>query len=241
MKLELVKKIKELIDAYHANAEIQQDEIRKVIEPFKNPAIASRYTPEGLRETIHDGMQDVINNWKKINIVYNQKLKAIIADAKEQLLPMVVKNIEKPADYAARVNNALQFLQLEGHELTDETAFDILKNFQDDYDQMKLFEKVVSKYVDTVDYATGGTNFPKTFGKSNKVKTLMNTFTDLESEANMLFVYQMSDGETVILGNNRFSLPVDGYAEIVAETNILEPAAAIDEMAADMIESSTED
>lgn len=240
MKIELAKKIKEIIEAAHANAEVHADEIRSVVEPFKNPAVMNRYTPEGLKETVHDGMREVIDAWNKLDVVYNQKLKAIIADAKDLLIPMVVTPFEKPMDYAASVNNALQFLQLEGTDLTDESAFDILKNFASDYDQMKLFKKVVGKYVYLED-AIGATNFPKTFGRFNNVESLLNIFGEIEATANMLFIHNKRDGgEMVILGDNRFSIPESCYEEINDESEIIDLAVLIDNIAASMIGSPIE-
>ena len=139
MKIELVKKIKEIIDAYHGNAQVHEAEIQKVIEPFMVAETIKRYTPDGLKLTINEGIGAVIDAWKKVDVVYNQKLKAVIAEAKGQLLPMVVKPVTKPADYATRVNNALQFIQIEGDDITDMAAFTILQDFLGDYNQMRLF------------------------------------------------------------------------------------------------------
>lgn len=234
MKIELAKKIKEIIEAAHANAEVHADEIRNVVEPFKNPAVMNRYTPEGLNETVRESMREVIDAWNRLDAVYNQKLKAVIADAKNLLLPMVVKPFEKPIDYAASVSNALQFLQLEGTDLTDESAFDILKNFTSDYEQMKLFKMVVGKYVYLED-AIGATNFPKTFGKFNNVESLLNTFNEIEAVANMLFIHEKRDGgEMVILGDNRFSIPEYSYYEINDESDIFGLAVLIDSAATNM-------
>ena len=46
----------------------------------------------------------------------------IVADAKESLASSIMKPASKPSDYAVKVNNALQFLQLEGNNITDDVA-----------------------------------------------------------------------------------------------------------------------
>ena len=51
---------------------------------------------------------------------------------------------------------ALQFLMIEDDDLTDESAYLILKDFLDDYDQMLLFKKAIGKKNALVD-ASGNT------------------------------------------------------------------------------------
>lgn len=240
MKIELKKKIQEIIDAFHANSQVHEAEIQKVIEPFKLPENTKRYTPDGLKLTINEGIAAVIDAWKKIDVVYNQKLKAIIADAKGQLLPMVVKPVTKPADYATRVSNALQFIQIEGDEITDEAAFNILKDFIDDYHQMKLFKQVIGKKVELED-AMGHSTFPLTFGKLNKVEITLNTFNEVEAIANSLFIHAKEQGQEVLRVNGvGYSLPMDSYEQLEGETAILDFAEIIDSIAEKMADNPIE-
>jgi hypothetical protein len=240
MKIELAKKIQEIIDAYKGSVQVHQASVQEVIEPFKIPEYIKRYTPDGLKQTIFEEIGAVIDAWKKIDVVYNQKLKAVIAEAKGQLLPMVVKPVTKPADYATKVSNALKYLELEGAEITDEVAYDYLKEFIDDYGQMMIFKRIIEKQVELED-ANGNTTFPLTFGKLNKVKTASNTFNEIEALANMLFLYPKEQGQEVLRVNNvGYAIPMDSYEQEIGEFNIVGIAYIIDSIAEDILGTSIE-
>jgi len=240
MKIELVKKIKEIIDAYHGNSQVHEAEIQKVIEPFMVAETIKRYTPDGLKLTINEGIGAVIDAWKKVDVVYNQKLKAVIAEAKGQLLPMVVKPVTKPADYATKVSNALQFIQIEGDDITDMAAFNILQDFLGDYNQMRLFKQVIGKKVELED-AMGNSTFPLTFGKLNKVETTLNTFNEIEALANILFIHAKEQGQEVLRVHNvGYSIPMDSYEQLEGEAAVIDFASIIDSIAEEMTENPIE-
>ncbi len=85
MKLGLKDRIQQVIDGYKANMKVQQDSIAAVIEPFKEPSYASRYTENGLKETIKEQTDAIIPDWKKYNLTLNQQVKELIASARTNL------------------------------------------------------------------------------------------------------------------------------------------------------------
>lgn len=224
---ELVKKIQAIIDAYHANSEQLAKEIKRIVEEWGVEVNA--YKLEYIQEQIRNEVAAARSNAEKLNKVYNQKLKVILDEAKKTVLPEL-KKTSKPSDYATQVNNALQFLMIEAEQINDDTAYMILKDFIDDLDQMKLFKNVIGKRVDLID-PNGNTTFPKTFGKLNKVEMVMNTFDEMESIANMLFIYPREDGETYIMNGQAYSVPVDSYEQMADEESIIGFAEIVEDYA----------
>lgn len=225
---ELVKRIQAIIDAYHDNNEQLAKEIKRIVEEWG--AEVNTYAMEYIKEQIRNEVTAARSNAEKLNKVYNQKLKVILDEAKKKVLPELSNKATRPSDYATQVNNALQFLVIEAEQINDDTAYMILKDFIDDLDQMKLFKNVIGKRVDLID-PNGNTTFPKTFGKLNKVEMVMNTFDEMESIANMLFIYPREDGETYIMNGQSYSVPVDSYEQMADEESIIGFAEIIEEYA----------
>ncbi len=235
MKLELVIKIKEIIAAYQGSLNVCIAEIKKVFEQFtgENGINANvMYKPEYIRETINKEMTALLDSNKKLNGVYNQAVKNIIEAAKKQLLPILFKQDLKPADYATRVATALQLIQIEGKEITDEAAYDILKDFIDDYNQMKIFKRVIGKHAE-LENAFGGTNFPKTFGKLNRIESILNTFNEMELIAESIFLHKKLNGRIYTVNSVQYILPMDGYTETTDELALVDFASIIDGIAED--------
>lgn len=224
---ELVKKIQAIIDAYHANSEQLAKEIKRIVEEWG--AEVNIFAMDYIKEQIRNEVTAARSNAEKLNKVYNQKLKVILDEAKKTVFPEL-KKTSRPTDYATQVNNALQFLVIEAEQINDDTAYMILKDFIDDLDQMKLFKNVIGKRVDLID-PNGNSTFPKTFGKLNKVEMVMNTFDEMESIANMLFVYPREDGETYIVNGQAYSVPVDSYEQMADEESIIGFAEIVEDYA----------
>lgn len=231
---ELVKKIQELIDAYHGNNEELAKEIKRIVEEWGQQVNAFRM--EYIQEQISNEVEAALKDANKVNEVYNQKLKVVIDEGKKQILSNYLKKFEKPADYATQVSNAIEYLKLEGEEITDESAYMYLKDFMEDYDQMKVFKNVIEKLIKRINPtgltdAEGKTTFPKTFGKLNKIETILNSFNEIESIAENLFIYPREDGQTFIMNGQSYSVPVDSYEQMAGEENIIDFAKIIEEYA----------
>ena len=225
---ELVKKIQAIIDAYHDNSEQLAKEIKKVVEEWG--AEVNTYAMEYIQEQIRNEVAAARSSSEQLNKVYNQKLKVILDDAKKKVLPELLTKATKPSDYATQVNNALQFLMIEGEAINDESAYMILKEFVDDLDQMKLFKNVIGKKVDLID-PNGNSTFPLTFGKLNKVEMILNSFNEVDAIANMLFIYPREDGQTFIVNGQAYSVPIDSYEQMAGEDSIISFAEIIEEYA----------
>ncbi|QUH18690.1 hypothetical protein [Alkaliphilus sp. B6464] len=225
---DLVKKIQAIIDAYHDNSEQLAKEIKRIVEEWG--AEVNAYKMDYIKEQIRNEVAAARSSSELLNKVYNQKLNVILDEAKKKVLPELSTKATRPSDYATQVNNALQFLMIEAEQITDETAYMILKNFIDDLDQMKLFKSVIGKKVDLID-PNGNTTFPLTFGKLNKVEMILNSFNEMDAIANMLFVYPREDGETYIVNGQAYSVPIDSYEQMAGEDSIISFAEIIEEYA----------
>lgn len=224
--LKLIVKIQEIIEAYHGSNEIMENEIEVLVKAWGNQINA--YKSDYIKEQIREGVKTTLESSKNLNKVYNQKIINLIDETKKKVLPNLIGKKERAADHAAQVNNALQLLRTEEDDLEDEIAFMYLKDFEDDVEQMRIFKRFIAKKVEMVD-ALGNTTFPKTFGKLNEVELILNTINELESIANMLFIHPKSDGQTLIVNGQGYSIPVDGYEQMEDEANIIGFAEILEE------------
>ena len=246
MKLGLKDRIQKIIEAYKANMTSQQEEIKGILEPFKVPSYASRFTTDGLKETIKEQMDVVIGNWKKYDTTLNQQVKEVIAAAKENFLKALGlgADAKKPADYATRIANAREFLKDELGVLPaeavldanaasdlDDTMHTILKDFIDDYDTMKLFKNMVQRKVANFTGADGECIFPKTFGKMTKVDSIMNTLEEMDGLAEMLFLHERDIQNYLAYQGLFFGYPVDRYSEVADEQSMIDGATILDDLA----------
>lgn len=227
MALELKKKIEELIQAHRENTDNMNATMKATIEQFYSPGGLNTYKKDFISEQVQKEFADARKEAELVDSLLNKKLKAIIEAAKKEMIPEYFKKAERSSDHAAKVANALQFLMIEDSDLTDESAYLILKDFLDDYDQMLLFKKAIGKKNALVD-ASGNTTFPRTFGKLNKMEAVMNLFNEVETMANNLFMHPRYESETYIFNNQMFATLTDGYQEGYDEKYILEYAETLD-------------
>ena len=227
MAIELKKKIEELIQAHRTNNDNMNATMRDTVEQFFSEGAINTYKKEFVSEQVQKDFADARKEAEVVDSLLNKKLKAIIEAAKKEMIPEYFKKAERSSDHAAKVANALQFLMIEDSDLTDESAYLILKDFLDDYDQMLLFKKAIGKKNALVD-ASGNTTFPRTFGKLNKMEAVMNLFNEVETMANNLFMHPRYEGETYIFNNQMFATLTDGYQEGYDEKYILDFAETLD-------------
>lgn len=210
MAIELTTNIKNLIDAHKNNAESCNEDMSATLDRWKSPETINKYTWEYFCSALQAELNTIMTDSQKTDVVLNQKLNTVIAEAKAELLPFLKSGATKTADNAIQVSNALNFLSYEGNELTDEKAFKILKPFIDDFEQMDLFADVVERQVGSSKFinSSGECTFDKTFGKTNRIRTLLNLFNEAEAISENLFIYPKVDGVSVIINAHiSFSCP----------------------------------
>ena len=157
----------------------------------------------------------------------NNLLQVVIEKEKEKQFP---SNPSKQKDEdGMQVADAIKFLELEGEDLTDDIAYSILKHFEHDYDQMKLFKRMIGRLTDLEDIS-GNTKFPKTLGTFNQKEYMINTFEMIEQFAEKLFLHPISkdQGRGQVIYSNTFHLPGRNYEQRMSEKKVIELAAEID-------------
>ena len=235
MKLQLEEKTQDAIDRYRAMKDIEKDEHREIIDRYKDMATKNDIDPMKFMNSILEELNAVKKTAAANAVNRNQKLKAIVEAAKTAILPK--EKADKPADYQMRINNALQFLTATGEALTDESAFQILKDFTDDLEQMRLFRNIVAKYAELYD-VLGEQRFPMTFKNLIQYETAFDVISEIELIAENLFLYPTLAGERYFLGKNdshSFALPRESFEELDGESRILRLAKEFDAMAVDLV------
>ena len=204
MKTEIKKKIQQIIDSYNT---AKRDIVEK-IEQWKNDTIYSdEYKNEKIRELEADAASyDALFN-DKVNKAIAEEKKAIIGEPES-----------KPADYQVQISNALKFIELAGDKLTDDQAYNILKPFQKDYETMQLFKSVVDGLAKD-DGVFGAFKFDKTFGKTNRIMNLAESFEFAEKTSVNLFDFKENKS---LAGNIRHNMFMDSIKDIEKLVNALE-------------------
>ncbi len=261
----LKERVNEVIVAFKQNNEETEKQIKKITNEYKeNPSKFKDFKEEAMGQVIFLAVKEqtnpIMENWNNTNQLFNQKIKAIITEEKENILP---KTKEKSADYAIRVSNALKYLEIQGDKLNemiqeekdanitifetaDDVVFGILKDFIDDYEQMRLFKQVIKRLLktDVLENNEGKTMFPKTFGNFNKIEIIMNTFNEIEAIANVIFLKGKPKAEMYVINNQRIEVPTKfsylGYEEETNNENIVNLSEIIDTTVKNMNKFVTE-
>lgn len=233
MKIELKKKIETIIQGYKASFETQVQEVKQVIDEWKDQVNA--YKPEYIKEQISSELVEISKNHSSINENYNQQIKDVVANAKSKFIPKVP---EKSTDYATKISNAIELLKIKGESITDDSAFMILKDFIDDYDydQMRIFKDIIETLTRRINAygligADGKNMFPNTFGKLIEVEVVHNTFAEIETSVKNIFLHPKQNGQTYIINGHGYALPEEVGAELEVEDMILGWAEIIDKTA----------
>lgn len=229
MKIELESKIKDLIEGFRDSVITLNDDIKAAISKWQSFARENGHDPALFQKSAFKEIDTAREDARKYGVILNQELGQVVEKAKQRLIP---EPTSKPADYAAKTGNALQFLSYQLDTLTDDAAFAILKDFADDYDQMQLFRGFIESRREMVGM-NGEKLFPKTFGKLDNLETVSNNLNEIEQVAKDLFTH-LAEGETVTFGNTGVPLAIVTYEEIEGEQDILKLAKDIEKMAADL-------
>ena len=110
MNTNLKKNLQDLIDEYKANKIIFWAEFKQTLEGFNKEEVRNRYTPVGLSEVVQEANEKMVADLNATCVVYNQSAKALVESVKKSIMPALLGQSNHLADYAARVSNALNFL-----------------------------------------------------------------------------------------------------------------------------------
>lgn len=147
MNTNLKKNLQDLIDEYKANKIIFWAEFKQTLGGFNKEEVRNRYTPVGLSEVVQEANGKMVADLNATCVVYNQSAKALVESAKKSIMPALLGQSNHPADYAARVSNALNFLDRENAEsLTDDVAYSIVNEYSGQLALMDDYDALVALY-----------------------------------------------------------------------------------------------
>lgn len=227
--------LEQLINTYHELNKELETAYRTANKQFKDGSASKVYTDEYLQQILRSGTEQASSSFATQAAALNDKAKRYIAELKKKIVP-ALSEIEKPADYAVRVNNALQFVQVEGAEIDDATAFQILHDFINDIETMQRFRSAIEHQKgEKLSDAYGRTTFPLTFGRLEKCEQLLEAFAELEATADRLFIRKKAETETEYTPSGvKLSVPMDGYSQLISEKNAAEQAETLEKMVGEL-------
>lgn len=227
--------LEQLISEYHELNKQLEAAFRAANKQYKDGSASKVYTDEHLRRSLDIALGEATARFYANSESLNGKAKRYIAELKKKIIP-ALSEIEKPADYAVKVNNALQFVQVEGAEIDDATAFQILHDFINDIETMQRFRSVIEHQKgEKLSDAYGRTTFPLTFGRLENCERFLEAFAELEATTDRLFIGKKSETETEYTPSGvKLSVPMDGYMQLISEKNATEQAETLEAMAGEL-------
>lgn len=237
VEVNIKAQLEQLIGEYHASQQSLADGVRALNQKYKEDVQANTYTPEHLREVYEENKAALLAAAAEKAKVLNASARGAVEHLSGKAVP-ALSTSEKPADYAVRISNALQFIQLEGAAISDETAAQILRDFTGDMEIMQRFRSVLEKQIAPSDRQIadqyGNTTFPQTFGQLFKYEKFRDALAELQEMADTLFIRKLSQTETEYLHGATLSVPTDGYMQLVTERNIIEQAETVENMISEL-------
>lgn len=228
--------LEQLTKEYHElNKELEMT-YRTANKQYKDGIASGVYTNEHLRRSLDLTLGVATDKFYKCSESLNVKARNYIAELKKKIVP-ALSEIDKPADYSVRVNNALQFVQVEGAEIDDATAFQILHDFEWDVETMRRFRSVIEHQKgEKLSDAYGRTTFPLTFGRLEKCEKLVEAFEELEATVERLFIRKKAETETEYTSTGvKLSVPMDGYSQLIGEEIAVKQAETLEKMVAELL------
>lgn len=227
--------LEQLINEYHELNKQLDEAYRTANKEYKDGFASKVYTDEYLQKQLCSRTDKASDNFKAKAEALNGKAKRYIAELKSKIIP-ALSEAEKPTDYAIRINNALQFIQLEGAEIDDTTAFQILHEFINDVETMQRFRSVIEHQKgEKLSDAYGRTTFPLTFKRLENCESFLEAFAELEATTDRLFIGKKSETETEYTPSGvKLFVPMDGYTQLISEKNAAEQAETLEAMASEL-------
>ena len=235
--------IKARIDNHRLLSDKLYNDTRDLVEkPIYAADLLKRYSPEKTAETLNSTIEKMVAQANAIDLLYNTEIKKVIKDARQNTLPEAVRNRKDPPDYQQRIGNALMLLNMHGESLTDNEAFEILKPFFNDWEQMRIFERAMSHNLENTEVhftspkeasCAVREKFPKTFGGIlNLADIHAALFDEAEMLAERIFLNERKYDMTCYVGGNCVygAAQSETYDSICVQDRLLDLAKKIDRL-----------
>lgn len=225
-------RIGDIINEYHKANDQLTESIIKANTKCKNALSEKIYTPQHSADILEKEYEAAESIFKSQAESLNERLNAALTLLRKNVVPALSK-AEKTPDYSIKVNNALQFLQIEGANITDEAAAHILGDFLKDVEAMQQFRRVIGHQLEgkaSITNSYGKTTFPLTFGYLERCEQVIAALEDMEETAKKMFLRNKTASKVDHIGGVRLWEPMDSYTQLVSEYNIVEQAGTFEEM-----------
>ena len=217
-----------LTGAYQLLSDGQESAYRNAWKQYTNEISAGVYTVQEAQKHLRAARQRADSDFD----AKRAEINADLVNAVKQLYSHVVDTVtpKRAADHATRVSVALQLLSIEGPELTDAVAADILKEFiaNRDFDAMEAFYRVIRRQVEPetlLETPHGTTTWPETFGDLFIYRQLTSELDEMLKMAEKMYKHSRERGErTERIKGEENVVPMDGYLEPFAEATAPEMA-----------------
>lgn len=237
VEINIKDQLAQLISKYYESQQNLAYSVRALNQKYKKDVHENTYTPEHLRKVYEADKDSLMEAAADKAKAFNATARGAVEHLRSKAA-LAFRAFDKPADYAVRIGNALQFVKIEGAEIDDETAAQILRDFTGDVEIMQRFRAVIEKQIAPSDRQIadqyGNTTFPRTFGQLFKCEKFLDAMAELQEMADTLFIRKLSQTETEYLNGEQISVPTDGYMQLVTERNIIEQAETVEAMAGEL-------
>lgn len=211
-----------------------------VEKPIFATELLRRYSPQAAAENLNGTIDKMVAQANAIDMLYNAEIKKAVKDARKNTLPDAVRNREVPADYQLQISNALTLLNMSGDKITDDEAFDILKPFFNDWEQMRIFERAMAHSLASAEtrFTSPGDaayavreKFPRTFGGILGLADMhAELFDEAEILAEHIFTNQRTYAQECYIGDYcvRGAVQSETYDSLCTQDRLLVLAKEID-------------
>ena len=232
-----------LNQAYQLTGEAQEKAYKRAWDQYIDEICAGVYSvaeaQKHLREARQRADADFDTKRAEINKDLITEVRRVYAHVVDSVTP------KRSADHAARFSNALQLLKIEGSDLTDHIAADILKDFiaDRDFEAMEAFYRVIRHQVEPkagsfapdnaegvfLEKVSGETAWPETFGDLFIYRQLISGLDEMVNMAEKMYLYPRQRGESTknVQGETNV-VPMDGYLQPFSEATAPDMAADLE-------------
>lgn len=232
--------IKKIIETYNANYAIAiqtlQAAVRAANQKYIEEMISGEYTAEGLAKRHQARIDKAMAEYEEAAAALNGQAKRTAAEAKAEVMRMIEERAaNRPADYTSRAALALQFVAMAGQDITDETAHDLLKDFEYDVPLMRQFRAMIGNQTGKpMADPWGNETFPTTFRPLAMCEKMRGKAEEIEQTAEKIFAAPLGESETFrVRDGAMLSVPAPKYRQSMYELNAVNDAAELDAMAAE--------
>lgn len=218
-------RIKEIIDARNRMSKQANEARTSWCKKYLSADARQNYMEKYISEKLSAELAEITETEYSANVRFNKELiaesEALLEAAKRKIVPA----FERPDDYAMQIANALTMLKM--LPLSEDNVELIFSPFKADYEQMRVFDHIVStldRHVCEIEHRQPY-DYEKTFAETRKRAEKLAYYDELREIAERLFLYPKTERDVIRAGADVYVKEyADGYDEITGQARMLELA-----------------